>query len=104
MRSTATRRVFDRSGTARATRGGASRASAPFVRNVVEQLLAHPDGAGRIELHLDELERCDAAGVELLVHLERAAARAGRKLVVVHPSTLVRGALDGAGGLRIEMD
>jgi anti-anti-sigma factor len=85
--------------------GELSGASAPFVRNVVEQLIAHPGGADRIELHLDELERCDAAGVDLMVQLDRAATLVGRKLVVVHPSTSVRRVLNGAaGGLHLELD
>jgi len=73
--------------------GKLSGTSAPFVRSVVEQLIAQPGGASRIELHLDGLERCDAAGVDLLAHLERAAVIAGRELVVEHASDELRSVL-----------
>jgi anti-anti-sigma regulatory factor len=60
--------------------------SLAFFREVVEQLIAQPGGARRIELHLDELERCDAGGAELLSELERAAATVGREIVVISPA------------------
>ena len=79
--------------------------SAPFVRDVVEQLLAEPDCAGRIEIHLDELELCDPAGADLIVHLDRVATRAGRNLVVVHPTPTVRNVLARAHrDLRVDIE
>ena len=57
--------------------------SVAFLRDVVEQLIAEPAGAARIEIHVGALERCDAVGTELIVTLERSAARAGRILVLV---------------------
>ena len=76
-----------------ALQGELSTESAAFFRDVVEQLLAQPEGAGRIELHLEELEHCDAAGAELLAQLGRAATNAGRVIVTVHPSPAVRRAM-----------
>jgi anti-anti-sigma regulatory factor len=57
--------------------------SVPFVRDVIEQLLAPTAGAGRIEIHIEKLEHCDRAGFDLLAQMERSAKRLGRRVIVV---------------------
>jgi ABC-type transporter Mla MlaB component len=55
----------------------------PFVRDVIEQLLASTAGAGCIEIHIEKLEHCDRAGFDLLAQMERSAKRLGKPLVIM---------------------
>ena len=54
-------------------------------------------GAACAEVQADAVDQVDAAGIQMLVALERATAARGRRLVLHAPSAVLRDGLAGLG-------
>jgi ABC-type transporter Mla MlaB component len=56
------------------------------VDEVHKALLAHLEHHSRISLNLSQIESCDAAGLQLLIAMQRSAGAAAKPFAVIAPT------------------